>query len=267
MKKRLFTLTTTAMVMLGALLSTGCSSYYFPQMGRMPLHTQQGELVAEVGIPQIALGAEMAVGQFGLDGCILYQASCSYAVTDHLAVQLSSRNIMDPRHQVMVGWYNPLSEHATFEVYGGYAYQKCSYVNDAMIDLEGYSDYRLQGNAPTVFVQGDIGFPSYKPAWSNRIEFTAGAGLRAGGVLMNYHRYDYERVYDGTSSSVVMTGEGDYSAKMFELQPMVQLGVGGPRWKIEIGACYSLMLGPGWPTTYPFSTNLSVTYRIPLLNK
>lgn len=262
MKKNFFGLITALATVM---LMTSCGAFYFPQMGNMPLVSQKGELVAEAAVAPMVIDPLLLIdGGYGTRG-LPYQLACSYAATDHMVAQISLRRMdgAEVRHQAMAGWYTPLGDHATVEVMGGFAAGRSMAVNESLKSVEGYTDYRIKGRYQCLFVQGDIGFPSFSPVWLKKIAFSAGFGLRAGGVWMkydqsNYGRPDEDGVCPLTSVDLGMT------ASLFELQPMLQLGLGGHRFKMEIGAGHSFFLGSQWPEWFPLSVNLSFTYRIPL---
>lgn len=232
----------------------------------MPLVSQKGELVAEMGVvpAMVSMGlVEEGLETGSIPNFFPYQAACSYAITDHWAVQIASRNSISTRHQAMVGWYNPLSDNATVEVYGGYAYSVCSSGNMAELPYT-----RQWGDAHTLFLQGDIGIPSYKLSWDPRTSVSCGFGLRVGGLRMNYQEERHEQVYDPENdsySSEVSTLPGVNHVTTLEVMPMIQLGIGGEHFKFELGIGHSFTPSKVQHLTLPLTLNASLTYRLPLL--
>lgn len=252
------------LTLMVAVLSSSCGTYYFPQTGHLPLIKQKGELVAEVGIVP-AISTLVSTGEEIFRGhrpnTFMYQATCAYSFSDHWAAQIASRNVVNPSHQAMVGWFNPLGENATVEIYGGYGYS----LSDSWSAVH---DYHAWGNAQTVFLQGDIGIPSYTPSWWKSISFSTAFGLRVGGVRMNYQEEQSYAEYDPVTdhfNSVFVRTPGIVHKSFLELQPIIQLGIGGKRLKLEVGMGLSFMTYHTHPDTSPISGNISLSYRIPLL--
>lgn len=261
MKEKSLALMSIGMGMLCSLLFSGCA-YYIPQVGHIPLMSQRGELVAEAGIGPAAMDAYVLASEGASDCPWFYQAACAYAPTDHLALQLSSRKYADTRHQIMAGYYTPLGENAVVEVYGGYAYAKCS---DRDREDGEWSRY---GNAQTFFVQGDIGIPSVRPSWDKKTAYSIAFGLRAGGLWLDYMEDRRLYVWDEEhlDGQWVPQPTKQHNVTGFELQPMLQVGIGGDRFKIEWAIGYSWTVFPNGQNLgfFPASCNLSLTYRIPL---
>lgn len=255
-------------IILATMLMAGCSAFYQQQSVRMPLVSQKGELVVAVDAPIAALSTmylldASAKHEFSMEG-FFYNASASYAFADHWAAQLSSRRVLDTRHEAMVGWYTPLGGHATVEVYGGYSYARCVGSPENR-EVHGYVSREEDGAAHALFVQGDIGFPSYTPKWPRRCaSFTAGVGLRLGGVYSSYTARQYGRPDNGP---VVMTGSSTEWSICYEIQPILKLGIGGERMKCEVSA--GLLTFGGWnaPSHDPLTASLTLSYRIPLLKE
>ncbi len=256
-------LKTSSIAMLFAIMATGCS-FYKSQVSQMPLVSQKGELVAEASIvaPVATLGimTEDLVHNHSISiNDIKYRLSCAYGLTDHIAIQLSSKNLFMPRHQAMVGWYTPAWENGVFEVYGGYAYEVCS-------SFDGFEDVtmRQDGHAQIYFVQADLGLPSYQIKWWPKIKLTAAVGMRTGGVFMNYTQTDYLFSKALQSPKTVTEVESEHDDSRFALQPMMKFGLGGERWKIELGAMFLWMSGDKDPQYDPLSMALGFSYRLPL---
>lgn len=266
MKKIVYIVLLSAVVMM-----TGCGAYYNPQSVRMPLVSQKGELVVDANVPLAAWSAVISSEaihkhDFSIRSCF-YNASATYAFADHWAAQLSSRYFFDFRHEAMVGWYAPLGEQATVEVYGGYGYAKCS--RGEGTSEYGYYRRKQSGCAQTFFLQGDVGFPSYKPKWCKRCAFTAGVGLRIGGVYCDWVTRNFDHVYDSEAGVYVLsqTGSSDGWSLRYEIQPMLKLGFGGERLKLEAAAGLSDLGGWEGPRYEPLTASLTLSYSVPLLRK
>lgn len=268
MKKTLFGL---FLAMAAAMLLSACGTYYNPQSVRMPLVSQKGELVVDANVPLSAWSAVISSEaihkhDFSIRSCF-YNASATYAFADHWAAQLSSRYFFDFRHEAMVGWYAPLGEQATVEVYGGYGYAKCK--DDSGHNGGDPTIWSQEGAAHTFFAQGDIGFPSYKPKWCKRCAFTAGVGLRIGGVYCDWVTRNFDHVYDSEAGVYVWSqaGSSDGWSLRYEIQPMLKLGFGGERLKLEAAAGLSDLGGWEGPRYEPWTASLTLSYRVPLLRK
>jgi len=237
MNKTTKVLKTSSIAILFAIMASGCS-FYKSQVTQMPLISQKGELVAEASIDHVA---------------------CAYGLTDHIAVQLSTKPLFANRHQAMVGWYTPVGTSGVFEMYGGYAYERCSY-------FEGFEDItmRQDGNAHVCFMQADIGMPSYRPEGWNKVRLTGALGLRAGGVFMDYTQIDYILSKTLSTPKTVTEKQSLHNDSRFALQPMVKVGLGSDRWKVELGAMYLWMSGDNDPLYDHYGISLNLTYRLPL---
>lgn len=239
------------------LLLTSCGySYYYPQSGRMPLVSQQGELVVDANIPFAAMNLESAIVYSPKDMLFAYDASLAYAFTDHFAAQMSSRKTIDTRHEAMLGWYSPLGSHATVELYGGYAYALCSARDETYC-------WSKKGTAQTIFMQADIGFPSYTSSLLS-CSFTAGFGIRVGGVSYDYTTTNYTVIHNGSETVAEITDITPVQMLKGEIQPLVKLAWGWERLKFEVSAGWSWMDTPNWSDHCPWGFNCALSYRIPL---
>lgn len=262
MKKKTFDLLLT---LVAAMTMTSCGTYYFPQSARMPLMSQRGELVVDVNVPLTAYSTVCAIEDGLVANSWWYNASVAFAFADHWAAQLSSRNNdLDIRHEAMVGRFWPINNDVTLEVYGGYGYARCTGFQQ---DSYGGREWTRQGNAQTLFVQGDIGLPSYKTKWSGKCAFTAGFGLRMGGLMSNYVTHYYAPPTNDSNGQWVEQEETRTTPGQcwgVELEPTLKLGVGGERLKCEAWGGWSWISATYVPNNLPWNVNLTLSYRIPL---
>ena len=217
MRKRLH----MVLLLLSLWLASSCA-YYQPQVAKMPLMQEKGELQVTAGMTPVL---PLALGSNGF----YYQLDASYAITDHWGAAFYSTNL-PPHQQLMVGYYAPLTPNITTEVFGGYAVRQCDQVLGWRIYGEDYEYYRGLGHHP--FVQVDIGIPAYHPSWCPRLSLMAGVGLRAGCLFSNYHAQLYD--FSEEQGEWVLDKEWTASEHHWITTPMVQLGIGGKWWMLHV---------------------------------
>ncbi len=197
----------------------GCA-YYQPQVAKMPLLQERGDLQVTAGMtPVVALGQGF-----------YYQLDASYAITDHWGAAFYSSNFEQPHQQLMLGYYAPLTPNITTEVFGGYAVRQCYQARGGSIF--GYNNEFYSGLGHHPFLQVDMGIPAYHPGWCPRLSLMAGVGLRTGCLFTHYHAQLYD--YSGEQGEWCVDKEWTDSGWHWITTPMVQLGIGGQWWMIHV---------------------------------